>query len=60
MNLPVPELTNDDTIKERSYPHSSVSLGPYSDNIDFDINDINNYKSFCGQKYFEFANGSVF
>ena len=61
MNLPVPELKNDDNIKESSScPHSSLSLGPYSDNIGFGINDINNYKSFCGQKYFQFTNGSIF
>ena len=37
MNLPVPELTNDDNIKESSCPHSSLSLGPYSDDIDFNM-----------------------
>ena len=53
MNLPVPELKNDDNIKESSScPHSSLSLGPYSDNIGFGINDISNYKSFCGQSIF--------
>ena len=57
MNLLVPELKNDDNIKESSScPHSSLSLGPYSDNIGFVINDIN-YKFFCGQKYFQFTNG---
>ena len=60
MNLPVLELKNDDNIKESSCPHSSLSLGPYSDDIEFNINDINNYKSFCGQKYFQFTNGSIF
>ena len=60
VNLPVPELKNDDNIKESSScPHSSLSLGPYSDNIGFGINDISNYKSFCGQKYFQFTNGSI-
>ena len=60
MNLPVPELQNDDNIKEgSSCPHSSFFLGPNSYNIGFGINDINNYKSFCGQKYFQFINGSV-
>ena len=60
MNLLVPELKNDDNIKESSScPHSSLSLGPYSDNIGFVINDINNYKLFCGQKYFQFTNGSI-
>ena len=60
VNLPVPELKNDDNIKEStSCPHSSLSLGPYSDNIGFGINDISNYKSFCGQKYFQFTNGSI-
>ena len=60
MNLPVPELKNDDNIKESSScPHSSLSLGPYSDNIGFGINDINNYKSFCGRKNFQFTNGSI-
>ena len=58
VNLPVPELKNDDNIKESSCPHSSLSLGPYSD-IGFGINDINNYKSFCGHKYFQFTNGSI-
>ena len=60
MKLPVPELKNDDNIKEGRCPHSFFSLGPYSDDIDFNINDINNYISFCGQKYFQFTNGSVF
>ena len=60
MNLPVPELKNDGNVKESSWPHLSVSLGPYSDDIDFDINDINNYKSFCGRTYFELTNGSIF
>ena len=60
VNLPVPELKNDDNIKESSScPHSSLSLDPYSDNISFAINDISNYKSFCGQKYFQFTNGSI-
>ena len=60
VNLPVSELKNDDNIKESSScPHSSLSLGPYSDNIGFGINDISNYKSFCGQKYFQFTNGSI-
>ena len=60
VNLPVPELKNDDNIKESSScPHSSLSLGPYSDNIRFGINGISNYKSFCGQKYFQFTNGSI-
>ena len=59
MNLPVSELKNDNNIKESSNcPHSSLSLGPYSD-IGFGINDISNYKSFCGQKYFQFTNGSI-
>ena len=40
MNLPVPELGNDDNIKESSCPHSSLSLGPYSDDIDFIYLDI--------------------
>ena len=58
MNLLVPELKNDDNIKESSScPHSSLSLGPYSDNISFVINDINNYEFFCGLKYFQFTNG---
>ena len=49
VNLPVSELKNDDNIKQSSScPHSSISLVPYSDNIGFDINDINSYKSFCG------------
>ena len=60
MNLPVPELKNDGNIKESSCLHSSLSLGPYSDDIDFNISDTNNYKSFCGQKYFQFTNGSMF
>ena len=48
VNLPVPELKSDDNIKEStSCPHSSLSLGPYSDNIGFGINGISNYKSFC-------------
>ena len=60
MNLPVPELKNDDNIKESSScPHSSLSLGPYSDNIGFGINGISNYKSFCGQQYSQFTNGSI-
>ena len=60
VNLPVQELKNDDNIKESSScPHSSHSLGPHSDNIGFGINNINNYKSFCGQKYFQFTNGSI-
>ena len=59
MNLPVSELKNDNNIKESSNcPHSSLSLGPYSD-IGYGINDISNYKSFCGQKYFRFTNGSI-
>ena len=45
MNLPVPELKNDGNIKESSWPHSSLSFGPSSDDIDFDINCINNYKT---------------
>ena len=45
MNLSVLELKNDDNIKESSCPHSSLSLGPYSDDIDFDINFINSYKN---------------
>ena len=40
MNLPVPELRNDDNIKESSCPHSSLSVGPYSDDIDFIYLDI--------------------
>ena len=40
MNLPVSGLKNDDIIKESSCPHSSLSLVPYSDDIDFDINFI--------------------
>ena len=53
VNLPVPELKNDDNIKESSScPHSSLSLGPYSDNIGFGINDISNYKSFYGRSIF--------
>ena len=40
MNLPVSGLKNDDIIKESSCPHSSLSLVPYSDNIDFEINFI--------------------
>ena len=60
MNLPVLELKNNDNIKESSScRHSSLYLGPYSDNIGFGINDINNYKYFCGQKYLQFTNGSV-
>ena len=39
MNLPVPELKNDDNIKESSCPHSSLSLSPYSDDIVSNIND---------------------
>ena len=35
MNLPVPELKNDDNIKESSCPLSSFSLDPYSHDIDF-------------------------
>ena len=31
MNLPVPELKNDDNIKESSCSHSSLSLGLYLD-----------------------------
>ena len=59
MNLPVSELKNDNNIKESSNcPHSFLSLGPYSD-IGYGINDISNYKSFCGQKYFQFTNGSI-
>ena len=55
VNLPVPELKNDDCIKDSSScPRSSLSLGLYADNIGFGI-----YKSFCGQKYFQFTNGSV-
>ena len=45
MDLPVPELKSDDSIKKSSCPHLSLSLGPYSDDIDFDINDIYNYSS---------------
>ena len=60
VNLPVPELKNDGYIKESSScPHSLLSLGPYSVNIGFGINGISNYKSFCGQKYFQFTNGSI-
>ena len=51
VNLPVPELKNDDS---SSCPRSSLSLGLYADNIGFGI-----YKSFCGQKYFQFTNGSI-
>ena len=29
------ELKNDGNVKESSCPHLSVSLGPYSDDIDF-------------------------
>ena len=57
MNLSVSERKNDNNIKESSScPHLSLSLGPYSD-IDFGINDTSNYKTFCGQKYFQFRNG---
>ena len=60
MNLPVPELKNDGNIKESSScPHSSFSVGPYSDNIGFGINDISNYKSICWHKYFQCTNGSI-
>ena len=59
MNLPVSELKNDNNINEgSSCPHSSLFLGLYSD-IGIGINDISNYESFCGQKYFQFTNGSI-
>ena len=38
-----PEKSHACNIKKSNCPHSSASLGPYSDDIDFDINDINNY-----------------